>query len=512
MIAAYLVYAAAGVSSTTPFEPVNKTVSTTGNITFNCTATANATGFIHNITLFIWNESETPVLYNVTSNTTNGSVGGTVTAIWEASAVPDMHEEVDGQFGAGANYSYTWGCYALSNESATGDWSANRSFQVDWDPVNLIYPPNKTWFTTDSISVFACNATTYLTSTLINTTLYVWNNSADYDVFNVSSNTTNGTDDTAETLLRNYTVYNFSEKRGLNYTWTCLAEDNHSANRSIDHLNMTWGYQNYTFGVDLTNPNVSIWAPNNGSSYSGPVNFIFNVSDLNNVSNCSLYIDGTEQVFKGNSTKGFNITVSAEPAQSSLNSWHIGCYDESGRQGNSTTWTLYYAQSSGGSDNGGSSGTNHDVEISTSGITKTMQRRDSLTFDSNGDSHKLTIDTIYTDSVKVKIESNPVYVILDDGETINYDLDGDANHDITVTSNRISSSKVSITLKKYVEPSGTDTTEETEEDEITGEVISDSPEEDAEEGETTSYTFVWWIIGAIVILAIVYTLRKKKRR
>jgi hypothetical protein len=218
--------------------------------------------------------------------------------------------------------------------------------------VGLITPTNQTWDLDGDIS-FSCNATPSAGLNINNITLYVWNESG-ATTYNTSLNTTAGA--TATTVDRNFTLTSIPELQGLNYTWNCLAYDNES--------NSAWG-SNYTFGVDTTVPTVTLISPaNNSADTDGTVTFTYNVTDVaSNISNCSVYLEGLEVKTNSSITKNSNQTIEVVGViESNTLPWYIGCYDNRGRQANSSSYYVDTLADSSADSPGGSNGaTNYQL-------------------------------------------------------------------------------------------------------------------------------------------------------
>jgi PGF-pre-PGF domain-containing protein len=107
-------------------------------------------------------------------------------------------------------------------------------------------------------------------------------------------------------------------------------------------------------------PNVSLVSPANASTWSSSstITFSYNVTDDNNIKNCSLVInnatDQSDTTISKNTTQSFVKTLS-----NSNYNWSVFCYDTLNNQGNSTIYILtvsYTAPSDSGSSGGGGGG------------------------------------------------------------------------------------------------------------------------------------------------------------
>lgn len=100
----------------------------------------------------------------------------------------------------------------------------------------------------------------------------------------------------------------------------------------------------YAFGLfnDTLAPNITLVSPENGSvDFDGELSFIYNGVDAgSNISNCSLYLDGTLNETSSNVTENANESFTASiPVNGSYN-WSVSCTDTWGEPntGVSDTW------------------------------------------------------------------------------------------------------------------------------------------------------------------------------
>jgi PGF-pre-PGF domain-containing protein len=136
-----------------------------------------------------------------------------------------------------------------------------------------------------------------------------------------------------------------------NYIWNCQVFDTFG--------NAAFASSNRTFTVDTTAPIVTLLAPANNSVWnsSSTVNFSYNVTDANDISSCSILINGlvnkTNTSVSKNVVQNFIINLA-----NGVYNWSVRCNDTAGNIGNSSTYTLSVSVSGGGSgsDNGGAGG------------------------------------------------------------------------------------------------------------------------------------------------------------
>ena len=169
------------------------------------------------------------------------------------------------------------------------------------------------------------------------------------------------------------------------------------------------------------------------------------------------------------------------------------------------TFVISSADSGGG---GGTTITTHTLgTVTTSGITKLIKQNDKARFTLAGTSHTATVTNVGTTSASIKIESDPITLSLDVGETKKIDFEQDNVYDMALTLISIVSGKANIEFKAVTES-------------YTGEAVPvEGGEEVTEEEEpiitTTepSMAWLWWTIGVIiviVIIALIYSATKKK--
>jgi len=224
------------------------------------------------------------------------------------------------------------------NENGSAEWDIGTYEYIDYPNSSLISPTNNTLTSNTSVT-FNCSA---VDLHLSNVTLYGnwgggWHANETKNITGTSNSTT-----FTKTLS------------GGTYLWNCLAKDNYSRS--------DWGDNNYTLTIiDATAPNISLVTPSNGSTWSSSstVTFTYNVTDNNDIANCSLIINGTRD--QGNSsavTKNISQIFTKSLSNANYN-WSINCTDVANNQGNSSVYYLtvsYTAPSGGDTPSGGGGG------------------------------------------------------------------------------------------------------------------------------------------------------------
>jgi len=374
--------------------------------------------------------------------------------------------------------------------------------------VTLKEPVNMTWSTNGSL-MFKCNATANESNYITNVTLYVWTNDSTA-TYNTSFDNTNGSvNGTVDNVT--FTLTSIPERQGYNYTWNCMWMDNAS--------NKGWSTANKSFGVDTNVPAVALVSPSNGGQdLDRNIDFTYNVTDNNTIQNCSVYINNVLNSSDTSVSKGVNeiITVLNVNQTDSL-TWYVRCYDGANRSTNSSTYTVdTYDNSPSTSGGGGSGGSNRDdmgniEELQT--MTKTLEENSYLYVTASGTKHKLKVGKIGNGSVNVTLYSTVISNIIKLGETKVFDLEGD--YDLSVKLNSIAEDSVSLTLKnvKTTLPN----IQQSPQTETTGtiETPQESPSTPVSESEGVvkeqNYTFLWIIIGLVVIIGTYFVVVKKKK-
>jgi hypothetical protein len=185
------------------------------------------------------------------------------------------------------------------------------------------------------------------TSSLVYT--YLNNSRANVSIYGGDSIWLNGTLEIGEgeiKLYNNGTLINMGTSPISNltdfnatglYNITAIYEGNENYTSSFE----TW-WINVISTIDITPPNISLIYPEAGTEDSdGVVNFIFNSTDLRNITNCSLYSQFGLYITKTNIINGINtIEVSSITSGNALYSedlqWYIKCTDDLNNIGNST--------------------------------------------------------------------------------------------------------------------------------------------------------------------------------
>jgi len=131
------------------------------------------------------------------------------------------------------------------------------------------------------------------------------------------------------------TATNASLKVGQNTTlwWRVIAYDlaNHSTNST----------STFRYTPDFLNPNVTLIAPFNATTIttSSLVNFQFNITDVGEIANCSLYIDGLFDNSINLPARNSTITIGSNQ-ENGPHYWLVNCLDKANNTANSTAWNF----------------------------------------------------------------------------------------------------------------------------------------------------------------------------
>ena len=237
-VLSYLVLA--GVNSITLSTPSNATYDLDGNLTFNCSGTANESKYITNTTLYVWNESGATI-YNTTLNITDGGVNGTLNLSFTLNNLPELQ-----------GFNYTWNCLFEDNESNSAWGASNYTFGVDTtSPVVTLISPTNAGSDTDGTVIFVYNVTD--ANTIQNCSLYL------DGVINQTNSTI------TRNINQNFSITSMVQSDSLQWRVNCL-----------DLVNRTTNSSTYTLDT-YANPPSTV----SSNSYSGTM---YNVGTLSGLS------------------------------------------------------------------------------------------------------------------------------------------------------------------------------------------------------------------------------------
>lgn len=152
------------------------------------------------------------------------------------------------------------------------------------------------------------------------------------------------------TLKNNTNTINATTFTTPTYTinWTGLADNNYTYYVNItDSANNQNSTAIRNIRLDTTNPVITLISPTSGSEDTdGTVDFSFNVTDDLPITNCTIYLSGTDTSNTYSSTN-LNITKNITQTFTVTNiirsnnlNWFVNCTDSLNHVGNSSIWTL----------------------------------------------------------------------------------------------------------------------------------------------------------------------------
>lgn len=227
----------------------------------------------------------------------------------------------------------TWYVYLYSTAVVDAPGTSDKSITINITLLNMSYTWNYTLLGNLSVKLnwpnahhlnyynITFNYTPTTTSSILNCTLYT-NRTGSFTNENTSYSITNN--------QSNY--FNITFSSDGNYIWNVLCADNQG--------NIKWAPNNYTFTLDTLAPNVNLESPANwNTTTSEVITFYYNVTDINQIANCSLIVD--------NEVKQTSYTVSTGVTQSfmtsltnGLHTWMVLCYDLASNAGASENRTI----------------------------------------------------------------------------------------------------------------------------------------------------------------------------
>ncbi|MCR4284991.1 MAG: S8 family serine peptidase [archaeon] len=443
-------------------SPENNLINLIKNKTFTC----NTTDWqLANITFQIWNSTG---LYN--SSTAN--ITGTSNE--SSFNLTNMSEGT-----------YNWTCLSIDNQSNPNYATENFTLTIGGILVESSTPINNNE-TRNNATNFTCNSTSEANYSLLNITFYLWNATG---LYNSSTKNITGT--------QNTTTFSHTFIKDGNYSWSCKGFNNAGK--------FSWSESNFTIMYDGTAPTISsvsasvtsssatiTWTTNEssnssitgeiGNSSSTPrTSHSLSISSLTASTTYNYNVTSCDRLGNCNTTTGQTLTTSAAPAEDDDSDSDSG----SGGGSTSTTTTTTRLIS-----------TLREVsttELST-GFTKNFSKNEKIAFNvSNvaGGRHTLTVTEIGANYVDLLIESNPISLTVETGQSKSLNLTSETNYDISITLDSITSGKAQITLKSTNEIIEK---EEVRESPITGQATGES----GVTGQIKDNTP--WIVGMVIVL------------
>ena len=355
---------------------------------------------------------------------------------------------------------YRWAVYCNGTDG-NFNWAGNRTFNVDTIAPNttLISPENAYNYSIQSIT-FNCSGIDNLN--LANITLYGnWTGSWTANQTNSSPRNNTGA------------IFSKTISNGY-YKWNCRACDNSN--------NCAFASSNKTFNVsNIDSPPVAYQGTNPIDNYDdsdGSVTFDMKCSDNTGISTIQLWTNttGTWQANYSNSSyqndTWLNITLN-NLANGNYD-WMVWCNDTSGLENNTGNRTFIISVPSnpprrGG---GGGGGTTQNITNVTNQTKKNQthvnatidfgniaegEKKEELAFNQiayfnyEDKTHTIKIESLSDEQVTLWIQSNPIQVTINKGETSEIDLNADGKNDIGITFNGFINEKASLNIKQILE-------------------------------------------------------------
>jgi len=471
-------------------SPLNNQINVSQNQTFSC----NTSDWqLENISLQVWNSSN-DLYYSETKN---------ISGIFNETS---FDVELDYE-------TYHWNCLVYDAEDNYAYANSNFTLYIGNLSIDLISPVNDSYRNLDYI-YFNCSAQTESGKTLTNVTFYLWN-SSDL-VYDLTVNLSG---------IFNSFIFNYSFSVQDEYEWNCRAYNNISESAI--------GVSNFSLIYDNENPNVSLISPADSLSYtsnSQTIVFGFNVSDNNEIANCSLIVNGIVNLTNNSVDKNIIQNFSQSFSPGTYN-WNVNCSDDAGNIGNSSVRSFGVSapvvDTSGGSGGGGGGGgssssstssalasktyviSNEQISKGYSQKLKTKDKIKFIFFNEKAEEHVLSVNEIKENFVNITIKSNVINLILGIGQSAKLNLTSSDYYDLYVKLNSIKNNKAELTIQTIHE--------EIPKVPVTGKVVEEKQEplikeenEDVEK-ELKKLKTIIYILVVVVILVIIYLLFREKK-
>jgi len=327
--------------------------------------------------------------------------------------------------------------------------------------------------------------------------------------------------------LTNITVYaeysNGTTVPDANITFDLNAEilSSHSSPFSVSTVSSTTSYSastagyGYGYGYDSTSGTYTEINESFGYGYAAVAGYGYDA------------FDSSIKTGSGSTTAEFIYNITWEtPQVDSDRGYKIRMYATAADDSNSAKYYLktpetitvqQVAETTPDTPSGGS-GSSDDYDITDSeieeGYTETLREDDAINFNIGGSSHSLTVKEIYSDSVKIEVESTPQTATLTVGETKKFELTDDDYYDLMVTLESLSISSAEITVQSIYESI---TGEASEVGDSVSEEDTETPEGTGEEEaapietEEESNSIFWIVLIVLIIIGIIgFVFWKKK--
>jgi hypothetical protein len=293
--------------------PPNSSVLNTSldlNVTVNITGVGEQDSIACNVTIFISHED----ILNVSQDENFTHRISTVPKGTSVHTVFNVSGYIDGKVNISA--SVVCDSDTRSFDQRTNDTVYDITIQDTTPPViNLESPKNNTWVRSENVTLFY-NVSDY--SGMDNCTVY----------FDGEPNSTSSSVETG--ITQNLTIFGAEDG---NHTWMIRCYDNSTLRNAANST--TWLVR-----VDTLPPNVTaIWPDDEYVSINNTVIFKYNVTDENDVANCSLVID--EAIDQTNYTIAEAAPLNfTKLFKGGSYVWQVNCTDDAGNSGTSGQRTV----------------------------------------------------------------------------------------------------------------------------------------------------------------------------
>jgi hypothetical protein len=331
-------------------------------------------------------------------------------------------------------------------------------------------------------------------------------------------------------LVMNLTVnyFRFNATASTPGTYNVTITTSNSTYTSISNISVTVN--------DTTATAIYLISPTNEtSSTTTAYNFTFNSTDHNNITSCTLYINGEEYntISEPNHTGGTNGMYNSSFAVGTYN-WSVNCTDSVGNTGNSEVWVFTVesepaAATSPTTDqsSSGSKGFYPIYQVKKNDLMKGYKISLGKNWKANlefspGEKHTLTILEINGQTTKISLSSTYQEATLSlNDPTKKFELSGDSYYDLMITLNSISTGtlpKATVTFQEIYEkmPEQQPSQPEINEQE-TQEEPSQSPQEEVsadQQSQTSIFPLltVFVLIGLAVVIFLLIKKSKSKNK
>jgi hypothetical protein len=109
-----------------------------------------------------------------------------------------------------------------------------------------------------------------------------------------------------------------------------LNRTNDLANGNVTAI---WNVTIVNFTVDFTSPSVSLNLPSTNTGQDENVSFVYSATDINNITNCSLYVNNAINQSNLTISKGVIDTFALNKLSTNIYNWTVNCTDEHGNVG-----------------------------------------------------------------------------------------------------------------------------------------------------------------------------------